>query len=408
MTDARAAQELQSEPQKMAVTTPPPASLAGLPLELFEFVAQHLSRYELKSLRLANRQIASKVFDSYKQALFSHQAYYMALPESIQFAIDISSHAVFGSALRKLTFLVDDVTHRTYKADPDNFMPPLKHGNYVDKVTAAWNRNGAVPKLLRRLFEILRGIGKLEEIELVGHVATTLQPAGNPSHDLNLQAPTRRRKPNLAPLMYLLFACEETSLTIPSLKINGSRWSVPPAILEICLSRSTSGFLSLLASLRCVSVCFSHHLQHGLQDHFLAALTAAPHLRVLEWAASWEPARSQHILCMEDLPPDMPEQVLYRAIPKLQELRLKFVNVGEDEIRCFVKQQVVHGPLKISLTDVTLRMGRYGRRLESPEKLLARLKMVVDEHSRVQWSFTWSRDWTAWLIPPSERSIWRP
>lgn len=410
IASASVVQKFSSQSQKMVTANRFPASLTGLPVELFECIVQRLATHDLKSLRRVNRQAASKVLGTYTQALFAHQAYYMTLPESLQLAIDVSSHPAFGSALRKLTFLVEDVTHRTYTADPERYMPPLKNANSVEKITAAWKRGGAVPNLLNRLFKILKRNGRLEEIELVDHIATTLQPAGQPSHPLAFEAPAKLKKPSPVPLLYLLFALEETNLKIPSLKVRGSRWGMPLEKAWTFFDNDKSAFTSLFSSLRHLSIYFAYHHPEGNTHSFLWALKKSPHLKILEWAGNRECIDCPHRAWMHNIPQSLEgsKAVLAQDFIHLEELRLTFLHVWEDRLVEFVKRHEGRALRRIRLTDATIGFGRFGWRLETPEKLLARLRMLVGEKSRVQLSLDWSQDWTRPQIPLSQMGRLRP
>ncbi|KAK4609648.1 hypothetical protein CLAFUR0_14578 [Fulvia fulva] len=83
------------------------AYLATLPPEIFEAVAERLTGRDLKALRLACREACSKVLRVYTRTLFTHHAFFLNSQESVELAVQISRHHVFGPAMKTITFLIE-------------------------------------------------------------------------------------------------------------------------------------------------------------------------------------------------------------------------------------------------------------------------------------------------------------
>lgn len=219
-----------------------------------------------------------------------------------------------------------------------------------------------------------------------------------------------RKKPSPVPLLYLLFALEETSLKIPTLKIRGSRWGMPLAQAWTICHNAKSAFSPLFSSLRHLSVSFSSHHHEGNTHEFLRALKESRHLKILEWAGNRECVDCRHPAWMHNTPQSLEDSwaVLSQDFIHLEELRLTFLHVWEDRLVEFVKRHEGRAVRKIRLTDATIGSGRFSWRLETPEKLLARLGMLVGEESRIQLSLDWCQDWTRPRIPLSQMGRLRP
>ena len=83
--------------------------LTQLPPETFEIVADNLDPTDLLATRLVSRDIASKTLRTYTKVHFTEKRFLLSDALSIEAAIDIARHPVFGPALRKLSFFIETV-----------------------------------------------------------------------------------------------------------------------------------------------------------------------------------------------------------------------------------------------------------------------------------------------------------
>lgn len=77
-----------------------------LPPEMFEYVARHVDPKDLCTLRLVNRECASRVLKAYTDAHFTERSF-LLYKESLQTLVDIARSKYFGPRLRKVVLCVD-------------------------------------------------------------------------------------------------------------------------------------------------------------------------------------------------------------------------------------------------------------------------------------------------------------
>ena len=134
------------------------ATLATMPPEVLENIADFATSADLKSLRLVSRDMSAKVLRTYARDLFAHQAYYLNSEAHLAHALVVAKHPVFGPALCTLSLLVHEVRPASELEDEIAFtteknashkrkmrslgMPPnLKHEQKLqdlERYTAAW------------------------------------------------------------------------------------------------------------------------------------------------------------------------------------------------------------------------------------------------------------------------------
>lgn len=97
-------------------------TLLGVPPEIFEHVAEHVSNAELLALRLTNRTAASRVLRTYTRAHFSCRNIYLHLEDDLLRAIEIADHPIFGPALRQLTVNLDRIGGQSFICKTELFL----------------------------------------------------------------------------------------------------------------------------------------------------------------------------------------------------------------------------------------------------------------------------------------------
>ncbi|KAF2482076.1 hypothetical protein BDY17DRAFT_325570 [Neohortaea acidophila] len=97
-------------------------TLLGLPTELFERIAQLAEPKDLLSLRLASKAAAKKTDRTFVSAHFSERTFMPSSEASLHRFVDFGWHPLYGKALRKITFCVEELRPLS-TAPPDELRP---------------------------------------------------------------------------------------------------------------------------------------------------------------------------------------------------------------------------------------------------------------------------------------------
>ncbi|KAK5678130.1 hypothetical protein LTS10_009299 [Elasticomyces elasticus] len=108
----------------MADTQSGQSRLCELPPELFELIAEEVDSEDLFALRSTGREIGHKVHRTFLDVQFSDKAFLLSSPESMQMLVDLSEHALFGGAIKRINLHVQMISakehYRTLRWDQRN------------------------------------------------------------------------------------------------------------------------------------------------------------------------------------------------------------------------------------------------------------------------------------------------
>ncbi|KJX99801.1 hypothetical protein TI39_contig351g00008 [Zymoseptoria brevis] len=151
-------------------------TLLGLPVEMFQRIAEITTKDELMCLRLVSRECAAKVLKVYKEVLFSEQRVMLSTNSSIRNAIEVIDHPVFGGAIRRLV-LVDNSLREPHVIDFTSHETDRKESAYARLAMAAYRAQNSTwtrGEDLRLLTILLRKYGQVTKRSII-HLGTISQ-----------------------------------------------------------------------------------------------------------------------------------------------------------------------------------------------------------------------------------------
>ncbi|KAK4495255.1 hypothetical protein PRZ48_013584 [Zasmidium cellare] len=83
--------------------------LSNIAQEIFDFIAAEVDLEDLRNLRLVSRSINSKALETYTREHFADYSLLLCNRESLESAIEVARHPVFGPAIEKITVFVDEL-----------------------------------------------------------------------------------------------------------------------------------------------------------------------------------------------------------------------------------------------------------------------------------------------------------
>ncbi|CAK3778898.1 Hypothetical predicted protein [Lecanosticta acicola] len=330
--------------------------LTGIPAELFEDIAERLPTKSLKALRLTNRECASKVLRNYTQALFTRRAYYVSIEESLKHAIEVAEHPVFGSAVKTMYFLVDqvmgpaDVRHPCFEGDGI-----FIEQNKAFKEHVSFQQRDGDFKLLAELFAILKKRhAKPERVEVVDRATARVCPPSEAA-GLHMKPPVSHAKDASRAFFAVVQAIDDSGLEVPTFGGYGLDWSLPLSKIDLN-GPGMSAFNSLLTTVQSLHLSFDDFI-HTPEDKssFEKTLSSAPVLKDLRvagdarWAgrpsdfsiAPWLRSRTINVL-------------LHEKFTSLECLSIKDACLDGKSLIAFAKQHKLLALRRVNLRNVAL------------------------------------------------------
>jgi hypothetical protein len=155
-------------------------TLLGLPLELFQHIAECTTKQDLRALRQTSSDCSQKVWKVHKEAHFSDRTVLLSTSSSIRHAIEVLEHPIVGGAVQKLS-LVDNSL-------PSPFCPEANHRNEVVDM-AAWRMQGTAQNKEEKIRLLCCLFSTFEQVAVVSNVHLSLNIDAP-----NFSAIDRRRK----------------------------------------------------------------------------------------------------------------------------------------------------------------------------------------------------------------------
>ncbi|EME86490.1 uncharacterized protein MYCFIDRAFT_83693, partial [Pseudocercospora fijiensis CIRAD86] len=244
------------------------ANLAQLPPEIFELIAKKIDRVDLLSLRQTSRECADKVFRTYCSTLFPRIQVSMSHEgkNSLDRAINIAQHPVFGALIREFTIAIDDCM-TCFKSETSR---RGEDGRVLQK-------RFIIRQKLAQLFNSLRATGNNFDVQILARQGCKCSGQHHQQHCSDM-APTTRRN-----LIDILEQMRRSDLPVPNLEIGNSRWTFTTQKLRDYEIQVYGNAFRNLKSLKLFisELVADTHNQDAGSGLLMPVIAAAPDLEVL-------------------------------------------------------------------------------------------------------------------------------